>query len=709
MKKTVAITKTKILNKKKEKPTQIVAIGASAGGLEAIIELLKNLSPDTGMTYIYVPHLSPDHKSILTTILAKTTAMKVQEVTNKVFMEPDNVYIIPPDKEMAVLDGHIELTPRTKERVLHLPIDTFFSSLAETHKEEAIGIVLSGSANDGTRGLLAIKAAGGLTFAQDDSAKFSSMPKSAITAGAVDFVLSPKEIAEELTRISKYDYVIRDVVKPTEKEFENTHPDLKLILNLLLKQTRVDFSQYKMPTIKRRILRRMLLNKIKSIDEYAKFAIKHNDEINILYQDLLINVTEFFRDTDTHRYLKTTLFPQILKTKKANEKFRIWIPACATGEEAYSIAMTILEIQVANAINIPVQIFATDLSTQAISKARIGEYENHEVKMVSPKRLQRFYTKNGSKYRIAKAVRDMCVFAPHNVLRDPPFSRVDFISCCNLFIYLDNTAQKKALNTFHYALKENGYLMLGKSETIGSSGQLFTHINNKFKIYSRKKNTTELRLPDRNPQMPELKEAVKNTPVNKSKNIQVNHVGFDSDIDALLLSKYVPASVVINHSMEILQFRGNTEPFLKHTTGKASLNILKMTAPEIAFELRHGIPIAIKTKEVVRKSGIELKALPGVKVVSIEIIPLALEWEEPLLLILFTKPELVETFLNEGKSGKSNLLAKDRKIQKLEGELSTSKADMHSFTQDQEAFIEELQSANEEVVSSNEELQSVNE
>ena len=710
MKKNATILKKSMTEEKQgtPKPVQIVAIGASAGGLEAITELVEHLTPDTGMVFIYIQHLSPDHKSVLPTLLSKSTKMKVQEVTDKILMIPDHLYIIPPDKDMTVLNGHIQLTPRTRERVVHLPIDTFFSSLAETHREDAIGVVLSGSASDGTKGLMAIKAAGGLTFAQNESAKFNSMPKSAIAAGAVDLVLSPKEIALELIRISKYDPVKREIIKASEDEIENTDPDLKIILNLLLKQTGADFSHYKMATIKRRMLRRMLLNKIKTVKEYALFAKEKKEEINILYQDLLINVTEFFRDADTHQYLKTTLFPHILKTKAGNEKFRIWIPACATGEEAYSIAMIIMEIQEANGSNIPVQIFATDLSAQAIARARIGEYDNNEIKMVSPKRLQRFYTKSGSKYRIAKLVRDMCVFAPHNILGDPPFSRVDFISCCNLFIYLDNTAQKKALNTFHYALNEGGYLMLGKSETIGTSGQLFTQVHKKYKIHSRRNDTgfpAQMLIPKTRPVMTENR----NNASPPLKKLATNNISFDNVVDAILLSKYVPASVVINHSMEILQFRGNTNAFLRHPAGKASLNILKMSAPELAFELRHCIPIAIKSNEAVRKSGIEVKSLPNLKVITLEVIPLAAEWEEPLLLILFTKPELVETFLQEGKTGKANGLAKDRKIQKLEEELSASKADMHAFTEEQEAFVEELQSANEEVVSSNEELQSVNE
>ena len=708
MKKTVIVTKKKVEGK--IKPSQIVAIGASAGGLEAITELLQHLSPKSGMTYLYIPHLSPDHKSILTTLLAKSTVMKVQEVTNGVKMEPNVFYIIPPDKEMTVVDGHVKLTPRSKKREVHLPIDTFFTSLAEIHKEDAIGIVLSGSASDGTKGLLAIKAAGGLTFAQDESAKFHSMPKSAITAGAVDFVLSPREIAEELIRISKVDYIKSNAVKPTEKGIEDADPALKKILNLLLIHTQVDFSHYKMATIKRRILRRMMLNKIDSLQNYVALIEEKKDEINILHQDLLINVTTFFRDTDAHIYLKNSLFPTILKSKTDAEKFRIWIPGCSTGQEAYSISMTILEVQAELGTAVPIQIFATDLNNKAIHKARAGEYAKSDLGMVSPKRLQRFYTKTGSKFRIAKIVRDMVVFAPHNILKDPPFSKVDFISCCNLFIYLDTSAQKKTLSTFYHALNEDGYLMLGKSETVGASGHLFEAVNNKLKIYSRRKTLGTKTLPRLLTRVPLPEKAIeKNNISTSTKNDVPSSMGFDNDINALLLSKFIPASVVINYAMDILQFRGETDVFLKHQNGKASLNILKMTAPEIAFELRHSIPAVIKSKEPLRKSGIEVKSEPSLKLVSIEIIPIHSEAEEPLLLILFTKPELIETFLQDGKGGKSNVEAKDRKIQKLEEELAIAKADMQAFALEQEALIEDMQSANEEVVSSNEELQSVNE
>lgn len=687
----------------------LVAIGASAGGLEAVTQLLQNLPPDTGMAFIYVQHLSPDHKSILTSILSKLTPMQVQEVKNGMLMEPNNLYVMPPGKEMIVTDGHIKLIPRKKEKIVSLPIDAFFTSLADIHKEGAIGIVLSGNASDGTKGLGAIKTGGGITFAQDASAKFPSMPESAIAAGAVDFIMSPKEIGLELVHLSKNNYVKREVLKAgRENDIENNDPDLKVILNLVHKDTGVDFGHYKRPTIKRRILRRMFLYKIKTLKDYAKLMIAKKEEINILYQDLLINVTCFFRDTDAHKYLRATLLPRLLKSKTAEETLRIWIPACSTGEEAYSIAMTILDLQGENVPRANVQIFASDLSKNAIAKARIGEYTLSQVETIPALLLEKFYSRIGNTYRIAKAVREMCVFTHHNILRDPPFSRVDLISCCNLLIYLDATAQKKAISTFHYALVDGGCLILGKSETTGASSHLFTRVNNKLKIYSRKKNSGPRKLPELLPRAQHSIHPDNNSIIRSLKNTPAQPNSFDNAIDAVLLAAYMPASVIVNHAMDILQFRGATDRYLKHASGKASLNILKMAPPEIAFELRTAISKAIKEKKPVRKTGIEMKIDGLHRVVNIEVVSLPVEWDEPILLIIFSEPELAELSTASG-SGKNTSIAKDRRIKKLEEELAAMRADMHAFTQEQEAFNEELQSANEEVVSSNEELQSVNE
>ncbi|MBC7641294.1 MAG: response regulator [Flavobacterium sp.] len=690
----------------------VVAIGASAGGLEAVTELLKNLSPTTDMAYIYVQHLSPDHKSMLTSILSKITAMKVQEIDDMEKMEPNNVYVIPHDKEIKVVDGHIKLLPRPKTRRANLSIDLLFASLAETHKENVIGIVLSGSASDGTRGLKEIKQAGGITFAQDDSAKFSSMPQSAIAEGVVDFVLSPAEIGQELVWISKHPLLKRNIAKTNpEDELENNNPDLLKILDLLYKHKNVDFSIYKMNTIKRRMLRRMFILKLKTTSEYKELLSQKNEELETLYQDLLINVTEFFRDTEAFLMLKKSVFPKLLKSKTGNETLRIWVAACATGEEVYSMAMSLLEIQQANNTDIPVQIFASDLSVDAIALARNGEYSINQLKNVSPKRLQQFFLKSKDKYRITKQLRDMCIFAQHNILNDPPFSRMDFISCRNFLIYLDHNAQKKAIATFHYALNDNGFLLLGKSETIGSNTQFFTILNKQLKCYVRKKNSGTHRIPDTTRYLPTTSlEINPKTVVTKKLKPFVNN-NFGDAFDAILLEKYVPASVVINYDLEILQFRGQTAPFLENPTGKASFNILKMAHIEINFELRNAIHHAIKTKSIVKKTGIEMNREVGgniLRIINLEVVPLKVEGNEPLLIVIFTgmPEELIE---NSNSGNKSTNIAKDRRIKKLEEEIAAARVDMNSITRDQEAANEELQSANEEVISSNEELQSLNE
>jgi len=703
-----------ITEKKDKKSFTVVAIGASAGGLEAITQLLQNLSPTTGMAFIYVQHLSPDHKSMLSSILSKTTQMQVQDIDDMEKMIPNNVYVIPYNKGIEVTDGHIKLIPRFSGGPA-ISIDILFSSLAETHKANVIGVILSGSAHDGTIGLRDIKLAGGITFAQDDSARFTSMPNSAIADGAVDYIMSPAAIGIELTRLSQNPTEIREIPKKGFSfDFDNNNPDLKNIVQYLHNKKNVDFSHYKMNTIKRRILRRMLINKSKTLKQYRELLDSDTTEADLLYQDLLINVTSFFRDIDAFLLLKSTILPKLLKSKESGETLRIWVAACATGEEVYSIAMLLLEIKEETKLDVPFQIFASDLSTEAISIARLGEYSSAQVSNISPERLLRFFTKSKNKYRIVKSLRDVCVFAHHNILRDPPFSRMDFISCRNMLIYLDITAQKKVMSTFHYALNDGGCLMLGKSETTGTSAQLFSTIDKKYKFYSRKKNTAIRSIPylsSRNSYttMPD-KNSSPNIPFKKTTLSTSGNLG--NAFDAVLLEHHVPASVIINHDLDILQFRGPTSQYLQHSSGKASFNILKMVNLEITFELRNAIHHAIKTKQPVKKMGIEMNRDSNdntIQIVNLEVIPLKLESEEPLLIVIFTGQQQIESDEDPKKARQKNSIAKDRRIKKLEEELACARADMGSITHDQEAANEELQSANEEIVSSNEELQSLNE
>jgi two-component system, chemotaxis family, CheB/CheR fusion protein len=690
-------------NKRRSKPYPIVAIGGSAGGMEAMTEILTNLSPDTGMAFVYIQHLSPDFPSKLSVILGKATKMPVHEAEHLLKIEPNTVYVIPPDKDMAIVDGMIVLNKRNTMYGLHLPIDQFFLSLAEKQKEGAIGVILSGTASDGTFGLKAIRAAGGVTIAQDASARFQSMPRSAITEDVVDMVLSPADIAKELERLGKKSFVIEDAMtESADEDIIISEDEIRQIIQMLRKSVGVDFSHYKLNTINRRIIRRMLLHKLETLDDYILYLKQHANEINLLYQDMLINVTTFFRDPDSIEYLSKTLLPRIIKNKPPNEPIRVWIPACSTGEEAYSIAMLLVELAGEKSGIKPIQVFATDLSEQAILKARMAIYSVNELINVSPKQLQRFFTKVDGSYRVVKSLRDLCIFAPHNVLKDPPFSRIDLISCCNLMIYLDGVLQKKLLNTFHYALNTEGYLVLGKSESIGSSAQLFTPLEKKYKIYGKKEGTVR-GLFDMQYKSGEKEIAVKTGFLNTG-NKKVNQINeLDKTIDDLLLSKYIPASVVVNNELDIIQFRGSTGIYLEPSPGKASLNLLKMARPGLAFELRNAIHKSQKTNQIFKKDGIQVKWNERALEVCFEVLPLKSETEEKLFLVVFTHKIIpADTSIKNNNS-------KDKLVKQLEEELVTVREDMRSIIEELEATNEELQSANEEIVSSNEELQSINE
>lgn len=709
----------------------IVAIGASAGGQEAVVELLKNLSPTTGLAYVYIQHLDPTQESHLTDILGRVTSMIVLEAEHLMRIEPDHLYIIPPDRDLEVLDGVLTLVPRKGRSSIHMPIDQFFLSLAERQKEGAIAVVLSGTASDGTLGLRAIKAAGGITFAQDDTARFQSMPRSAIVDGVVDRVLPPDEIAHELERLSRQTDIFQQTTLTEAQEVESlealmneptagANEELRSIIQLLRRATGVDFTHYKVTTIRRRIIRRTLLYKLDSLREYADYLRQHPEEAGLLYDDLLINVTTFFRDAETMDYLQKVLLPQLVREKPAPDPLRVWVPACSTGQEAYSIAMLLLEVLGDRALSRTIQIFATDLSESAVAKARLGSYTRGEVMDVSARRLQRFFSKIDDHYRINKSVRDLCVFAPHNMLKDPPFSRLDLISCRNLLIYLDTTLQRKAIVTFHYALNPNGYLVLGKSETVGTSAQLFSQLEKNYKVFARKNDIDSRATFTMTPRHPEG-DRLTNRPLTPrtvlipgststertSSSGQDRWTGPTSDLDKvvdnLLLTQYVPASVVVNQDLEILQFRGSTGLFLEPSPGKASLNLIKMARPSLVFELRNAVHKAQKSGEAVQKSGLEVKQKNKVHYVSIEAVPLNALGEERLFLIIFeeVEPPVIPTTRTAD--------ARNRRIKELETELANLREDMRSIIEEQEASNEELQSANEEIISSNEELQSINE
>ncbi len=692
----------------------IVGIGASAGGLEAFKRLLAAIPESSGMAYVLVQHLDPNHESILPEILQRVTKIPVHEITDDIHLAPDHIYIIPSNKILTSTDGVLQLSPREK-KILNLSIDIFFTSLAEVHKEFAVGIVLSGTGSDGTLGLKAIKEHGGISMAQDfESAAYDSMPQSAVSAGVVDIILAPEKIPAQLLQIIR-SYKTSHFFKAEEEELPKNDEDIfKQILLLLRQRSGVDFTYYKQPTFHRRIARRIAITKKNHLADYLKFLRTDKAEQDALFQDVLIPVTSFFRDPKTFQALTKTVFPALFKNKAADEPIRVWIAGCSTGEEAFSIAICLHEFLGEQLSNTKIQIFATDISEKAIRKARAAVYTKAEVEKVSETQLSTYFRKNKDGYELNKLIRDICVFAPHNFLKDPPFAKMDLISCRNVLIYMDTFLQKKAFTTFHYALKENGFLLLGKSESTGGLSDLFTQVEKNEKIYSRK--PVAGRFMHVATERKEEFFVTKDRTATKQEGTQAD---FRKSAEAIMLSKS-PASVVVNEVMDIVHIHGDITPFLQSPQGKPTYNLLKMAREGLAFELRNAIHKATKEKTAVTKENIHVKVTARLNeeigkekqsLVTIEIIPLT-DTIESHYLIRFQEKS-IPVLQGEKKASSGNKAETSRKLsgqnEQLEKELSQTREDMRSITEDMEAANEELQSANEELQSSNEEMQSLNE
>src|SRR6266852_4207096 len=685
----------------------IVGVGASAGGLEAFTQLLKALPPRTGMAYVLVQHLDPTHESVLTELLTKTTEMPVRQVTDATPVEPNHVYVIPPNVDLIISQGILRLTARTEARGHHMPIDRFLRSLAEDQGSNAIGVVLSGTASDGTLGLAAIKAEGGITFAQDEkSAKFDGMPQSAIAAGCVDLVLPPDGIAEELARICEHPYLAHSSSSEIAELIPDSDPHLKNILLSLRMANKIDFSDYKPATVKRRILRRMTLHKIEKAKEYVHFLQRHPAEVEALYEDILIHVTSFFRDPDAFEALKSEVFPTILKRRSPQEPIRIWVPGCSTGEETYSHAISLLEFLGDRKADIPIQLFGTDLGQAGIDKARAGVYPESIAADVSPQRLQRFFTKVDGGYRITKTIRDMCVFAGQNLLQDPPFSRIDIISCRNVLIYFGLPLQKRVMPVFHYALKPRAFLILGRSEGIlGKASELFELVDRKHKSYCRKSTAVRLHFDFAASQHPlQTRNLATDKEASRKSEGGTRLFELNNEAGRILLTKYAPVAVVINKDMEVLQSRGHVGLYLELAPGRANLNILKMAREGLLFDLHAAINKAKKQGIPVRKENVEVGGDGELKAVNFEVIPLKTSTKQRHLLIMFEaatlpgRSESAETMATDvelgtgGKKERSN-----RHTIQLKQDLAATKRYLHSLVDDKEASNEELQAANEEI------------
>ena len=687
----------------------IVGIGASAGGLEAFQEILATLPADTGVAFVFVQHLDPNHPSILGELLARGT--KVLQVKNQTPVEANKVYVIPPNVGMRLSGDKLLLTERTSGFGPHLPIDEFFRSLAEQCGSRAIAVLLSGTASDGTLGLRAVKEAGGITFAQDQTAKFDAMPRNAIAAGWVDLVMPPTQIAQEILQICRHPYVAApEAAALEEAQIPEPVADparFEEVLNLLRTATGVDFTLYKPGTLQRRILRRMALHKAETAAQYVRLLRENRAELKALFHDILISVTGFFRENATFDALKKTVFPALFQKRSTESPIRVWVAGCSTGEEAYSLAICLLEYMRESDLDVPAQIFGTDLSEPALERARAGVYPESIATDVSPERLRRFFTRVDGQYQISRPVRDMCIFAQQNLTKDPPFSKLDLITCRNVLIYLGPALQAKVMRLFHYALKPSGYLVLGLSETVGGSSDEFSSIDRHLKIYSRKIGMPAVNQLDFGTYEDVRQEGAARSPVS-------SHLALDAQrrVDQIILSRYSPPAVLITEEGRILQFHGRTAPYLEHTTGEPALNITRMLRPELLMEFRKGFDRAKKKHATVRGDLVHFSHLSREYVVRVCVMPMVLSTESAAqYLVLFEDHKnAIDKDRRESKPGKqAKMPAASRRIRELEEELASTKQYLESVIEEQQATTEELKSANEEVQSSNEELQSTNE
>jgi PAS domain S-box-containing protein len=679
----------------------IVGMGASAGGLEAFKRFLGAMPGDRGLAFVLVQHLDPHHESLMVDLLDRCTPMKVVQVEDRMPVEPNQVYMIPPNKYLAIQEGVLQLTDPIMRRGMRMPIDFFFRSLAEDQQERAICIVLSGTGTDGTLGLQAIKGHGGMTMVQTpESAHYDGMPRSAIGTGLVDYVLNVEEMPDALIKYVRHSYINHGIQRQNLPE--SSADDLQAVLGLLRARTRYDFRGYKKGTLMRRIERRMGLNHIDELSNYVPLLRQHPGEVRQLFKDLLIGVTGFFREPEAFQVMETQVVPRLVQNRGTDSSLRVWVPGCATGEEPYSIAMLLIEQMQAAQKGGSIHIFASDIDEDALENARTGIYPESIGGDVSPERLRRFFTKEGETYQINKQVRECVVFAIQNLISDPPFSKLDLISCRNLLIYLESDVQQKLISLFHFALKEGGYLFLGNSETIGPHEDLFKPVSKKWRIYQRIGPTRREKV-----DFPIVYQENSRLPSGTLQATQLRPPSLGDLVQQLLLKDYAPASVLVNQRYEILYFFGPTHHYLSLPDGEATLNVTNMTKQELRPKVRAAIYKAMREDARVILTGTPVPWRGEDHIVRVSATPIhAPKLLEGLTLITFEEeagPLLTPGRLDERTDPEASL------VQQLETELKTTKEELQSTIEELETSNEELKTSNEEVMSMNEELQSTNE
>ena len=709
-------TASRLMTDTSDKSFPVVGIGASAGGLEAVSEMIAELPATTGMAFLLVQHLDPVHESFLTELLAKKAAFTVETAADGAILRPDRLYVIPPNTIMTVADGVLRLRSRDGEERPHKPVNILFRSLAEQLGHRAIVVVLSGSDSDGAQGLEDIKSAGGITMAQEPAtAKFDGMPKSAIATGFVDFVRAPKDLSKDTPdcAASVFEFRIARRTHPGRGSPAPNLPDAA-------ESKRDRFFQIQAHhTVQRRLARRMALRQVNGLAEYADLLKQDPEEVQALARDFLIRVTGFFRDPESFAVLAETVFPALFDHRTAQNPIRMWVPGCSSGEEAYSFAMMLLEFLGDRAASMQVQIFGTDLSDAAIEKARTGIYLDGIVDEVPPERLQRHFTKLDGHYQVSKAIRDLCVFARHDLTRDAPFSRLDLVSCRNVLIYLDQTLQQQIFPLFHYALKPDGFLILGPSETIGRSSHLFRILDARHQIY-RKQPVPSHVIPGfsiggatARPGATETIVAVKPT--------QIESERAQRETERLLLARYAPASILIDYALNVLYFHGETGRYLEHSRGTASLNLEKICRPGLLVELSPAIHEARTTERPVRRERVRVEAPGEEHEIDLEVIPVKLAGiESHYFLIIFGQDStdgsesaregmLVRLYTSLLGAGSAQQTERDHQIASLRRELEATREYLKATVEEHEAATEEMKSAHEEALSANEEFLSTNE
>jgi two-component system CheB/CheR fusion protein len=700
----------------------VVALGASAGGLEALRQLFARLPVDAGIAFVVIQHLEPDRPSLLAEVLAAATTLSVVQADTGMRLAPRHVYVIPPASDLSIHGGVLTLVPRQRTGGLHLPIDTFFRALAEDAKRRAIGVVLSGTGSDGTAGLRAIKAEGGIAIAQEPaSAQFSSMPEQAIAAGVVDFRGSPEAIAGELSRLSRHPYTAAAAEEGGDDRRDAPEPDraarVATILAVLCRHTGIDFSRYKRTTILRRIDRRMALRRVASLAEYASDLERNAGEARALANDMLIQFTSFFRDPDAFEALKERVFKALLQRKDRDDAIRIWVAGCATGEEAYTVIICLLESMENVNSTLPVKLFGTDLSGEAIDAARLGVYSEAALDGVSPARRERFFERTAEGYRIRAAVRDHCVFVKHDLARDPPFAKLDLISCRNVLIYFDAELQRRIVPVLHYCLGPQGYLFVGQSEALTGFRDLFVPVDQEHRILQRIGNGHRLAYP-----LPAGRETEALLGESRPSEHRTGTREAQRQADHLLLARYAPPGVIVNQKLDIVQFRGRTGAYLEPPPGQPQANLLRMARRGLVAHLQAAVERARTDGMSVQKKGLRVQLETETQVVDLEVVPLSVHSDaiDAYFLVLFEPADVPRLVVGRTAAALSaaslpadtaSLPADtdDLEFGRLRSELMATKDYLQSLLSERQSTADELAAANEELVAANEELQSTNE